>query len=261
MAQPLDPPLPLRVLIPNLMTTLALCVGLSGIRLALVGNWDKALMAIVLAGVLDGLDGWVARRVRGTSRFGAELDSLADTVSFGVAPALIIYLWALHELGGLGWVIALSHAVCCALRLARYNAQAAEGNAPHTPEGFFTGVPAPAGAGLVLSPVFLDLWLGTQFFRTPLVAAIITVGVAVLMVSTVPTYSWRAIRLRPSWRLPLLIVAGLTAAALLTAPWGTLSLVSLAYLASLPFAWRSYRRRAAAAKNNAGGAAPDAEAP
>lgn len=256
---PLDPPLPLRMLIPNMMTTLALCVGLSGIRLALVGNWDKALMAIVLAGVLDGLDGWVARRVRGTSRFGAELDSLADTVSFGVAPAMIVYLWSLHELGGLGWVVALSHAVCCALRLARYNAQAAEGKTAHRPDGFFTGVPAPAGAGLVLSPVFLDLWLGTQFFRTPLVAAIITAGVAVLMVSTLPTYSWRAIRLRPSWRLPLLVVAGLTAAALLTAPWGTLSLVSIIYLASLPFAWRSYNRCIATARAENQETAPERE--
>lgn len=261
MARTLDPPLPLRVLIPNMMTVLALCVGLSGVRLALVGDWDKALMAIVLAGVLDGLDGWVARRVRGTSRFGAELDSLADTVSFGVAPALIVYLWALHELGGLGWVIALAHAVCCALRLARYNAQASEGKTAHKPDEFFTGVPAPAGAGLVLSPVFLDLWLGTQFFRTPFVAAIITTGVAILMVSTLPTYSWRAIRLRPSWRLPLLVVAGLTAAALLTAPWGTLSLVCMAYLASLPFAWRSFHQRAATAKNIADGPAPEADAP
>ncbi len=250
MAQPLDPQLPLRVLIPNMMTTLALCVGLSGIPLALVGNWDKALTAIVLAGVLDGLDGWVARRVRGTSRFGAELDSLADTVSFGVAPAMIIYLWSLHELGGFGWVVALSHAVCCALRLARYNAQAAEEAPSRKSDGFFTGVPAPAGAGLVLSPVFLDLWLETEFFRTPLVTAVMTVGVAILMVSTLPTYSWRAIRLRPSWRMPLLVLAGLTAAAMLTAPWGTLSLVSLAYLASLPFAWRSSKHRAAAGQKN-----------
>lgn len=250
MAQPLEPQLPLRVLIPNMMTTLALCVGLSGIPLALVGNWDKALTAIVLAGVLDGLDGWVARRVRGTSRFGAELDSLADTVSFGVAPAMIIYLWSLHELGGFGWVVALSHAVCCALRLARYNAQAAEEAPSRKSDGFFTGVPAPAGAGLVLSPIFLDLWLGTEFFRTPLVTAVMTVGVAILMVSTLPTYSWRAIRLRPSWRMPLLVLAGLTAAAMLTAPWGTLSLVSLAYLASLPFAWRSSKHRAADGQKN-----------
>lgn len=239
---------PPRALIPNAITTLALCFGLSGIRFAISGNWEKAVAAIIIAAVLDMADGWVARLVKGTSRFGAELDSLSDIVAFGVAPAVIIYLWALHGLHGVGWVVALSHTVCCALRLARFNAQFDMDDLPHRRAGFLTGVPAPAGAGLALSPIFLDLWLETSLFRTPAVAAVITAASALLMVSTLPTFSWRAIRLKRQWHIALLVIVGLFAASLFSAPWGTLSLLALGYAVSLPLAHRRYRQLAAPAQ-------------
>jgi len=234
--------LPMRAFVPNAITVLALCFGLTGARFAIIGNWEKAVAAIIIAGVLDGIDGRIARLLKGASRFGAELDSLSDVIAFGVAPAIIIYLWALHGLGGVGWVVALAHAVCCALRLARFNAQLDVDNQPHKQAGFLTGVPSPVGAGLTLSPIFLDKWLETDLFGEPLVAGIIVATTAFLMVSNLPTFSWKSVKLRRSMRLPVLLLVGLFAASLYSAPWGTLSLISIGYAGSILFSVRSYAR-------------------
>ena len=234
--------IPLRALIPNAVTVLALCFGLTGVRLAIAGDWERAVAAVVLAGVLDGLDGRIARMLKGSTRFGAELDSLSDVTAFGVAPALIIYLWSLQHLPGIGWLFALSHAVCCALRLARFNANLDSDTLPHKKAVFFTGVPAPVGAGLTLSPLFLDHWLETDLFRTPAITAVIVSVVAFLMVSSLPTFSWKAARVKPEWRLMALVATGLFAGALFSVPWMTLSLISLAYAATIPLGLHQYRK-------------------
>lgn len=234
--------IPMRALIPNAVTILALCFGLTGVRLAIAGDWERAVAAVVVAGVLDGLDGRIARLLKGSSRFGAELDSLSDVTAFGVAPALIIYLWSLQHLPGIGWLFALSHAVCCALRLARFNAHLDSDDVPHKKAGFFTGVPAPLGAGLTLSPLFFDHWLETEFFRTPVVTAAIVSVVAFLMVSSLPTFSWKAARVKSEWRLLALVVIGLFAGALFSVPWMTLSLLSIGYAATIPLSLHQYRK-------------------
>lgn len=239
--------IPLRALIPNAVTVLALCFGLTGVRFAIGGEWEKAVGAIVVAGVLDGIDGRIARLLKGTSRFGAELDSLSDVTAFGVAPALILYLWALQHLPGrLGWVIALSHAIACALRLARFNAQIDAVEQPHRRAGFLTGIPAPVGAGLTLCPLFVHFWLAPPGLEDLTIrASVVAVTaplVAFLMVSSLPSFAWGSLRLRPSWRLPALAGVGLFAGALFTNPWATLALVCVAYALSVPLAIRAYAR-------------------
>jgi CDP-diacylglycerol---serine O-phosphatidyltransferase len=238
--------IPIRALIPNAVTVLALCSGLTGVRFAIGGEWEKAVAAVIVAGVLDGIDGRIARLLKGTSRFGAELDSLSDMTAFGVAPALIVYLWSLQQLPGAGWVIALAHAVSCGLRLARFNAQLDGAAAPHKRPGFLTGVPAPAGAALTLTPLIVSFWLGpllTEGWAVRAgVVAVVTLAVAALMASSLPTYSWSAVRLRPAWRLPALAGVGLFSGALFSAPWMTLTVVTLAYAACIPLAVRSYAR-------------------
>lgn len=241
--------IPLRTVAPNAVTILALCCGLTGIRFALAGEWDKAVGVIVLAGILDGLDGRVARLVKGESRFGEQLDSLSDVIAFGVVPAVLIYLWALVYMPQFGWTIALAHAVCCALRLARFNAQIDAREQPRKAAGFLTGVPAPAGAGMVLLPPIL--WLASGQAGLPDVQAMLrhsyvvapwTVLVAFLMISELPTYSWTSVRLRREFRLAALVAVGLFGAALISAPWATLSVAIILYTLAIPFAARSYRR-------------------
>jgi CDP-diacylglycerol--serine O-phosphatidyltransferase len=235
-------------MIPNAITALALCFGLTGVSLAIRGDWERALGAIVLAGVLDGLDGRIARLLRAQSKFGAELDSLSDNIAFGTAPALILFLWSLQTAPRFGWIAALALAVCCALRLARFNARLDAAEQPHKSAGFNTGVPAPAGAGLAFVPIYL--WLITRddrFREWPLVMAW-TLFIAALMISSLPTYSWASIRIRPSWRLFALAGLTLLGASLIVAPWPTLLLLAGLYLAMIPVALASYakvkRRRA-----------------
>ncbi|WP_093664284.1 CDP-alcohol phosphatidyltransferase family protein [Sphingomonas gellani] len=234
--------LPLRAVAPNAVTALALCSGLSGVRFALGGEWERAVTMILVAGVLDGIDGRIARLLRGQSRFGAELDSLSDAISFGVSPALILYLWSLAALPRLGWISALLLAVFCALRLARFNAKIDETDQPHKSAGFLTGVPAPVGAGLAMLPMFLWFWTDEPVFASPLLVAPWVALVAILMVSSVATYSWSSMRLRPHVRFEALAGVVLLGAALVTAPWHTLSGIGIAYLATLPFSIASYAR-------------------
>jgi CDP-diacylglycerol--serine O-phosphatidyltransferase len=238
------PPLPLRALIPNAITMLALCAGATGVRFAISGEFEKAAAAIVIAAVLDGIDGRVARLLRGTSRFGAELDSLSDVTAFGLAPALILYLWALNDLGRGGWVVALSIAVCCALRLARFNTSLDQEDLPKKRLGFTTGVPAPAGAGMALAPLFWNLATNNSLDADPelraTIAAVVTAVTAFLMVSAIPAWGFKALRVPRSARLFVLAGVGVFAASLAQAPWLTLFVCSALYAASIPFAVRRY---------------------
>ncbi|QPQ55726.1 phosphatidylcholine/phosphatidylserine synthase [Allosphingosinicella flava] len=244
--------IPLRALIPNAVTALALCFGLTGVRFAIAGQWEQAVAAIIFAGVLDGMDGRIARALKGQSRFGAELDSLSDVIAFGVSPAIVIYLWSLQHLPKFGWVFALAHVVCQALRLARFNANIDVEDQPHKSAGFLTGVPAPAGAGLVLLPLILWMWTGISELREVYVVAPWTALVAFLLVSNLATYSWTSFRLRSHMRLGALVAIALVGAALVSAPWPTLGLISIVYVLLIPFSIASYRKvrrqRAAAAR-------------
>ncbi len=232
----------LRAFAPNAITALALCFGLTGVRFAFGEEWEKALAAIIFAGVLDGMDGRIARLLRAQSKFGAELDSLSDVIAFGVAPAMILFLWSLQYAPKFGWTAALALAVCCALRLARFNSRMDAEVQPHKSAGFNTGIPAPAGAGLSFVPVYLWLTTGNDLFREWYVVMPWGLGVAMLMISAIPTYSWSSIRLRRSWRLFALAGVGLLGAALVTAPWPTLLAVCAVYTATLPFGVASYAK-------------------
>ncbi len=240
--------LSLRGMMPNAITAAALCAGLTGVRFAIEGQWAYAILAIVGAGVLDGIDGRIARLLNAQSRFGAELDSLADSLSFGMAPALILYMWALGDLERFGWFAALAFAICCALRLARFNARIDMEDQPHKSAGFLTGVPAPIGAGLAFTPLFLWLETGNDLFREPLLNAIWVSVIAVLLISNMATLSWTAIRPGRALRLPLLALLALGFAALLLEPWWSLTVMSVVYLALMPYALAKYgkikRRRA-----------------
>src|SRR5437763_4477438 len=229
-------------MIPNAITTLALCMGLTGVSLAIRGEWEQALGAIVIAGLLDGLDGRIARLLRAQSRFGAELDSLSDNIAFGTAPALILFLWSLQSAPRFGWIAALALAVCCALRLARFNARLDAAEQPHKSAGFNTGVPAPAGAGLAFVPIYLWLITGDDRFREWLPVMAWTLFIAALMISSLPTYSWASIRIRRSWRLFALAGLALFGASLIVAPWHTLLVLAAIYLLMIPVAFASYER-------------------
>lgn len=249
--------IPLRTVAPNAVTALALCFGLTGIRFAIaaagaggtVDDWIKAIGSIVIAGILDGIDGRIARMFKGESRFGAELDSLSDVIAFGVSPALIVYLWSLQHFPRFGWFFALAFVVCQALRLARFNARIDVEHQPHKSAGFLTGVPAPAGAGLAFLPLYLWIVTENDWFREPFVVAPWIAFVAALMISNVATFSWGSIRLRRHIRLEAILLLALIGTALFAEPLWTLISVSIGYIALIPFSIRSYarvrRRRAA----------------
>lgn len=240
--RPLPRGLTLRALVPNAITSAALCCGLTGIRFAIGGDFRSAVLAVILAGMLDGIDGRVARAMRAQSRFGAELDSLSDAIAFGVAPALILYLWSLQQVPRFGWFAALALAVCCALRLARFNARIDMEEQPHKSAGFLTGVPAPVGAGLALMPIYLWIASGRDEFRFPVAVAVWTALIAFLMISNMATLGWGALRPRRSIRLEVIGLFGLVFAALLTEPWLTLVGVCALYVALLPVGVWRYRR-------------------
>jgi CDP-diacylglycerol--serine O-phosphatidyltransferase len=236
--------IPLRAVTPNAVTALALCSGLTGIRFAISGDWGAALACIGVAALLDGLDGRIARLLRAQTRFGAELDSLSDVIAFGVSPAVILHLWVLKEWPRLGWLFALAFAVCMALRLARFNARIDAEEQPHKSAGFLTGVPAPAGAGLMLLPVLL--WLASDqewtWLRDYRLAAPWAAFSAFMLISSVATWSLSSLRLRRSVRLEAIALVALVGGALFTAPWETLSVIVLVYLMLIPFSMMSYAR-------------------
>lgn len=232
--------LSLRAMLPNAITAAALCSGLTAVRFAIDENWAFAVFAIFVAGMLDGLDGRIARLLNAQSRFGAELDSLADALSFGMAPALIIFLWSLNDLPRFGWFAALGFAICCALRLARFNAQIDVEDQPHKSAGFLTGVPAPVGAGLALTP--LCLWMETEvdIFRDPIFNAIWVAAIGVLFISNMATLSWTAIRPQRDIRIWLIALVAIVFAGFMLEPWWTFTAISAVYLALMPYALFKY---------------------
>ena len=256
--QPIDPSprpfrrrfksVPVRTLLPNLITLLALCAGLTAIRVAVENNIQLALAAIVFAALLDGVDGRLARMLKGTSRFGAELDSLADFVNFGVAPGLILYFWGLHELHSAGWIAAMVFAICAGLRLARFNVMIDAPDKPAWAGNFFTGIPAPAGAITVLLPIYLNLLGVSNGLVTVWVTLFYTLAIALLMVSRLPVFSGKRVgkRVPPEMVLPVFVLVVLFIALLVSYPWPVLTIGTLAYLACLPvgvWSYRNYQRK------------------
>jgi len=233
-------------LIPNVITLAALCSGLTAIRFALQGQFRLAVIAIIVAAIFDALDGRVARRLGVTSQFGAELDSLSDFLCFGVAPALVLYLASLKDGGALGWVVTLMFPICSALRLARFNtALLSDTPPPAWTSSYFTGVPAPAGALLALIPLVLSFEAEAAWPRHPLMAGAALVLVGGLMVSRIPTFSFKKGRIPRHLVLPSLLVAALTMGVIASSPWIGVSLLGVIYLALVPYSWLTYRRQAA----------------
>lgn len=237
-------PVPLRLLIPNLITLLALCAGLTAIRMALEGKMDVAVYLILLAAILDSMDGRIARLLKGTSKFGAELDSLADFVSFGAVPALVLYLWGMNQAGPFGWIAVLVFSICGALRLARFNVQIDDPNKPAWMANYFTGVPIPAGAILLMLPIYLERSGLPNVLSPPLVTTIYTIVIALLMVSKVPVFSGKKLGARVPREsvLPLFVAAIAFVALLVSYPWEVLAIGTIAYLVSLPVVGMNARR-------------------
>jgi CDP-diacylglycerol--serine O-phosphatidyltransferase len=257
-------PIPVRMLVPNVITLLAICAGLTAIRLSIEGRMTLAAYAIVFAAALDGIDGRIARLIKGQSKFGAELDSLADFVNFGVAPGLMLYFWQLHELGNAGWIAAMVFAISGGLRLARFNATMDDPNKPAFAANFFTGVPAPAGAITVLLPIYTAF---LELGRWPAaITAAYTLLIAFLMVSRLPVFSGKTARMRvpPELVLPVFVAVVFFIALLISYPWHILLAGSVLYLLSLPLGWKSYQKQARAleaAAHAPSEAAPSASAP
>lgn len=237
-------PIPIRMIIPNLITLFSLCLGLTAIRLAVDGKLELAITSIVIAGVLDGIDGRIARLLHSTSRFGAELDSLADFVSFGVAPAMLLYFWGLNSLHSAGWIAVLVFAICAGLRLARFNVAIDDPNKPPYTANFFTGVPAPAGAMIVMLPIYLELMGLPHTIASSVIALVYTVAVGLLMVSWIPTWSGKGVsgRVPREHVLTIMICVVFVGALLVSYPWEMLSLGSLAYIACIPVAYLQYQK-------------------
>ncbi len=231
-------------LIPNILTLAALCSGLTAVRFGLQGDFKLAVIAIMVAAIFDALDGRVARRLGVTSRFGAELDSLSDFLCFGVAPALVLYLASLKDGGALGWVVTLMFPICSALRLARFNTGLLADTPPPAWTGsYFTGVPAPAGALLGLIPLLVSFEADVAWPRHPLVVGAVLVGVGGLMVSRLPTFSFKKGRIPRHLVLPSLLGAALVMGVIASSPWIGVSLLGVVYLSLIPFSWLSYRRQ------------------
>ena len=237
--------IPIRMLVPNLFTLLSLCAGLTAIRMAIELRYDMAIALVVIAALLDGVDGRLARALRAQSRFGAELDSLADFVNFGVAPAVIVFIWGLGGLPrGFGWIVAMVFAIATGLRLARFNTMI-DVEKPKWQTEYFTGMPAPAGAITVLLPLYLD-GLGLFDVRAwPWLIAVYTVAMAALMVSTIPTFSGKLMgeRIAREYVLPAFVIAAALVALLVTYPFGTLTVVTLLYLSAVPISYRRFQQK------------------
>lgn len=227
-------------LIPNIVTVSATCAGLTSIRYAIDEKWKYAVIALILAAILDALDGRMARMLKAESEFGAQLDSLSDFVSFGVAPAFVMYFWSLQSAGGLGWGVVLFLIVCCGLRLARFNSMI--GKLPPYAYNYFTGVPAPAGALLSLLPMVIGFSGGAELLAQPVVVGPWLLLIAVLMVAPIPTYSFKRFKVPPLYVVPVLVIVGVLMAGLAGYPWKTLTVCAIIYFIMIPFSVRSFLR-------------------
>jgi len=228
--------------IPNILTMSALCAGFTALRFGIEDRFEPAVMSLVIAAVFDMLDGRIARMLGQSSRFGAELDSLSDFLCFGIAPATLLYLWSLQHAGAIGWVVTLFFGVCCALRLARFNTDLEAPLLPPWAKNYFTGVPSPAGANLVLSSMILSFQVDWPWLRDPSLVAALLVIVGALLVSRVPTYSFKNLRVPHRFALFMMLGVALIAALVVVAPWATLSLITAIYIILMPFGWRSFYR-------------------
>jgi CDP-diacylglycerol--serine O-phosphatidyltransferase len=254
--------IPVRMLVPNFFTLLSLCAGLTAIRMAIELRYELAIALIVIAALLDGVDGRLARALKAQSRFGAELDSLADFVNFGVAPAVVVFIWGLGTLRGLGWIAVLVFALAMGLRLARFNAMIGV-ERPKWQANYFSGMPAPAGAITVLLPLYIE-GVGVFDVRSwPVLIACYTLGMAALLVSTIPTFSGKLLgeRISQDQVLPAFVGAAALVALLVTYPYGTLTVLTLAYLLSIPFSYRRFELRLLEPASQAAAAASPAPAP
>ena len=250
---------PFRALLPNMVTLLAICAGLTAIRMAIEGNFELAVGAIILAAILDAIDGRVARLLKATSRFGAQLDSLADFLNFGVAPAILLYVWRLADLKNIGWIVALALAICAALRLARFNSALDAEPGPDWHEDYFIGIPSPAGAMTVLLPLALSKIGVPVPPEAAALVALYTAAIALLMVSRFPTWSGKRLgqRIPTDSVMPFLVMAVLMIALLISYPFSILAIGAIVYLGHLPFAWRAWRKRdAAETKKDTGASEP-----
>ena len=251
--------IPLRMILPNLITVLAICAGLSGVRLAFEHRFEIAVMMVLLAALLDAVDGRVARMLKASSNFGAQMDSLADIVNFGVAPALVLYAFLLDQAGAFGWTAALIYAIACCLRLARFNVMLDDPNRPAWQGDYFVGVPAPAGALLVLLPIYLG-FLGIPVSTAAAFgASFYVVIIALLMVSRLPVYSGKTsgASVRRDIVMPLILGMVLYVALLFSYTWQTVSVTAIAYLLALPFGARAFARREARETASTAAAADD----
>lgn len=256
--------IPLRLVLPNLITVLAICAGLSGIRLAFENRFETAVVMVLVAAFLDGIDGRIARMLKATSKFGAQMDSLADIVNFGVAPALVLYAYLLDRAGSPGWIAALLFAIACGLRLARFNVLDEDTERPAWQGEYFVGVPAPAGAVVVLLPVYLIFIGAVEPSRTAaFIAAGFTILVAFLLVSRLPIWSAKSLRVPGDSVMPIFLGFVFFALLLFTYPWETLTVGVLLYLCFLPLSAHAYTRRAAreAAKAKEAAATPSGAEP
>lgn len=241
---------PISRIFPNLITVAGLCCGLTAIRFAMAERWELSVSFIIAAALIDGMDGRIARLLGATSVFGAQLDSLSDFLCFGVAPALVLYMWQLDEVRGLGWAVTLFFAVCCALRLARFNTALSTEEPQPWQKKFFTGIPSPAGGILALLPLILYLHSGEEAILPPLAIALHAVLIAILMASRIPTFSAKQTRVSHDYILPLMLAGAFIVALFIIEPWWSITLLSLCYLLSIPVSMRSYARLKAQARAN-----------
>jgi CDP-diacylglycerol--serine O-phosphatidyltransferase len=244
--QQIHSPQPFRRLIPNLITIAGLCCGLSAVRFALLERWEVCIGFILAAALIDGLDGRAARMLRATSTFGAQLDSLSDFLCFGVAPVLVLYMWGLDDIKRIGWAVVLFYSVCCALRLARFNTAIVDKTQEPWQKNFFVGIPSPAGGLLVLLPLMVAVEMDDYTAISPWFVAIHVVFIAIMMVSRIPTFAAKNIRINPDYVIPVMVWCAFLVVALIIEPWKMLIVLGFCYIATIPFSIRKYRQLQAA---------------
>lgn len=233
---------PISRLFPNMITILGMCCGLSAIRFAMLGRFEISIAFIIAAAIIDGMDGRVARMLGATSNFGAQLDSLSDFVCFGVSPAIVLYMWQLHEIKGLGWAVVLFFSVCAALRLARFNTALFDDKVEDWEKQFFTGVPSPAGGILCLLPLIISIQIEPEFSVPAAVALVNTVIVGTLMASRIPTFSGKQIRVKHELIPQFMIIFSFLLVLFVIEPWMFISALGFVYLVSIFFSIRRYRQ-------------------
>ena len=230
-----------RAVIPNIITIFALILGLTSIKFTMTSDFNLAIVSIVLAAILDAADGRIARLIKGTSKFGAELDSLVDFVNFGVAPALIIYFWELRYLGNIGWILTLVFSICSCLRLARFNVAMVNGRKDSWKDNFFTGVPTPAGAGILLLPLIYSLSDFFIYYQKNDFSLYFIIIASFLMISKVPTYAFKKIKVNKPFVLLILLSFVLLFSFLITYTFNTLFVMGLIYICSIPISFFNYK--------------------